>query len=187
MEEKTKRNWLPLLGIGLLIGLGLGLAIIYGFDTRGVFSPGGRPASESAQVGSEAPDFELETLTDSTIRLSSLKGKPVLINFWATWCAPCVLEMPNFQKYYEQYPGSFEVLAVNYGESRDTVERFVKDIGVTFPVLFDNDAKVHGMYRFPGYPTSYFVDKDGIVRFQHIGLMDESTLEGYLSKIEALQ
>lgn len=187
MDEKPKRNWLPLLGIGLLIGLALGLVIIYGLDTGSVFSMGGKPASESAEVGAEAPDFELETLEGSTIRLSSLRGKPVLINFWATWCAPCVLEMPNFQKYYEQYPGSFEVLAINYGESRDTVGRFVKDIGVTFPVLFDSDSKVHAMYRFPGYPTSYLVDKNGIVRFQHVGLMDENTLESYLTQVEALQ
>jgi thiol-disulfide isomerase/thioredoxin len=187
MEKKPKRNWLPILGIGLLIGLGLGLAYVYGFNTSGVMSLAGKQASISAEVGAAAPDFELETLSGDAIRLSSLKGKPVLINFWATWCAPCVLEMPNFQKYYENYPGAFEVLAVNYGESKDTVEKFIKDVGVTFPVLFDNEAKVHGMYRFPGYPTSYFIDKDGIVRFQHIGLMDESALEQYLTDVEALQ
>ena len=98
-----------------------------------------------------------------------------------------MLEMPNFQKYYKDYPKQFEVLAINYGESKDVVGEFIHDIGVTFPVLFDNDAKVHGVYRFPGYPTSYIVDKTGVIRFQHIGLMDERTLENYLTEVDALQ
>lgn len=184
---KAKRRWLPILGAGLLIGLGLGLLFVYGFNTRAVSSLGGKTVSDSVQLGTAAPDFELETLSGDTVRLSSLQGKPVLINFWATWCAPCVLEMPNFQKYYENYPGAFEILAINYGEPKDLVDKFIRDIGATYPVLFDYDSKVQGVYRFPGYPTTYFVDKNGIVQIQHVGLMDESTLERYLNELGALQ
>ncbi len=183
MKGNPKRIWLPIFGVALLVVLAFGVAYLYGFGSAG----SGTKAPDTAEVGAPAPDFELESLTGGTIRLSELEGKPVLINFWATWCAPCVLEMPNFQKYYEDYPGQFEVLAINYDESKDAVGEFIRDMGVTFPVLFDDDAKVHAVYRFPGYPTSYIVDKTGVVRFQHIGLMDESTLEKYLTEVGALQ
>ena len=187
MENQRNMKWLPLLGAGLLIALGLGLAIIYGFGYAGTASTGENKAPESAEVGALGPDFELETLSGENIRLSDLQGKPVLINFWATWCAPCVLEMPNFQKYYEDYPGAFEVLAVNAFESHDTVADFVEDARVTFPILFDPESKVHSVYRIPGYPTSYVIDRDGVVRFKHIGLMDEGALERYLTEVEAIQ
>lgn len=183
MEGNPKRNWLLVIGIALLVGLALGVAYLYGFSS----TVASTRAPDMAQVGAPAPDFRLETLTGETIRLSELIGKPILINFWATWCAPCVLEMPNFQKYYENFPGQFEVLAINSGEPRDAVEEFVEDMGMTFPVLFDDSAQVLGVYRFPGYPTSYIVDKQGVVRFQHVGLMDESTLEKYLTEVEALK
>lgn len=186
MDKKRILKWLPFISGGLLIGLGLGLAIVYGFGLAEVPAIRGSDAPDSAKVGALAPDFELESLSGEYIRLSDLKGKPVLVNFWATWCAPCVLEMPNFQEYYEKYPGAFEVLAVNFDEPHDTVSKFVKDVGVTFPILFDTDAKVHGVYRFPGYPTTYVIDSDGVVRFQHVGLMDESTLEKYLTEVEAI-
>jgi peroxiredoxin len=97
-----------------------------------------------------------------------------------------VLEMPNFQKYYENYPGSFEILAVSSGEAQDTVEKFVEDMRLTFPVVLDPEAKVYAQYRFQGYPSSYIIDKDGILRFQQIGLMDEATLENYLTQVGAI-
>ncbi len=183
MEAYPRSNALLVLGVALLLGLAVGVAYVYGFGSAG----SGDKIPDTAQVGAPAPDFELETLTGETIRLSDLQGKPVLVNFWATWCAPCVLEMPNFQKYYENHPGQFEVLAINYDESKDDVAEFIRDMGVTFPVLFDTDFKVHGVYRFPGYPTSYIIDRLGVVRFQHVGLMDESTLEKYLTEVGALQ
>jgi peroxiredoxin len=179
---ENKRKWLRLLGIGLIISLGLGLVIVYGFGFAGAHK-----APDQAQVGALAPDFELKNLKGETVRLSDYQGKPVLVNFWATWCAPCKLEMPNFQKYYAKYPGQFEILAIEFGEPQDTVSRFVRDMRLTFPILSDPDAKVHALYRFLGYPTSYVIDQKGVLRFQHVGLMDEAALDKYLKEVGAIQ
>lgn len=187
MENERKSNKLPLLWVFILTGLGLGLLVVYGLGFAGGFSLGEKKAPEQVEVGELAPDFELMSLTGEPMRLSDLRGKAVLINFWATWCAPCVLEMPNFQKYYENYPGDFEILAVSSGEAEDTVAKFVKDMRLTFPIVLDPESKVYALYRFQGYPTSYIIDKDGIVRFQQIGLMDEATLEKYLTEVGAIQ
>lgn len=186
MENDRKVNKLPLVWIGILAALGLGLVVVYGMGfAEGIFQDEDK-ASQQAEVGKPAPDFELVNLAGEPVRLSDLRGKPVLVNLWATWCAPCVLEMPNFQKYYENYPGCFEILAVSSGEAQDTVEKFVKDMRLTFPVVLDPQAKVYALYRFQGYPTSYIIDKDGVLRFQQIGLMDEATLENYLTQVGAI-
>jgi|MudIll2142460700_1097286.scaffolds.fasta_scaffold21764_2 thiol-disulfide isomerase/thioredoxin len=143
----------------------------------------GVSAAEAPVVASPAPDFTLTSLIGDSLQLTHFRGKPVLINFWATWCAPCLLEMPNIQKYYEKYPGQFEVLAVNAGETERTVQRFVDDLGVNFKILLDPDGKIQELYRIKGYPTTYIVDKDGIIRFQHIGLLSEKQIEEYLDAV----
>lgn len=180
------KKWAPLMGIGLLLGVGLGVVILFGFDFAQASMFGKESTPQSAEVGKPAPDFVLQNIHGETVRLSDQRGKPVLVNFWATWCAPCKLEMPNFQKYYTEYPGRFEILAIEYSEPQDTVERFVKDMGLTFQILSDPDAKVHALYRFLGYPSSYVIDSAGILRFQHIGLMNESALEKYLTEVGAV-
>lgn len=186
VDDERKMKKLPLLWVGILAGLGLGLVIIYGVGFAGAFQKDENKAPQQAEIGELAPDFELTSLSGESIRLSDLRGKAVLVNFWATWCAPCVLEMPNFQKYYENYPGKFEILAVSSGEEQDTVEKFVKDMRLTFPIVMDPGSKVYALYRFRGYPTSYIIDKEGIIRFEQIGLMDEATLESYLTQVEAI-
>jgi len=95
--------------------------------------------------------------------------------------------MPNIEKYYENYPGAFSVIAVNADESQDTVERFVKDMSLSFPVVLDPGSKVQMLYRLRGYPTTYFIDSRGFVRFRHIGMLTESKLEEYLVELGAIQ
>jgi thiol-disulfide isomerase/thioredoxin len=107
----------------------------------------------------------------------------VLINFWATWCGPCVEEMPTIEKYYHQYKNELRVLAVNDDEPAADVENFVHDMGLSFDILLDPGAKVQSLYRLRGYPTSFIVDAEGIIRVQHIGPMSEKQLEGYLSQV----
>lgn len=181
VEGKRSRVW-GNLGKGLLIWLGmLGLA----FAVAELVSA--KEHAAGLRVNDPAPDFELENLAGERVRLSGRQGKPVIINFWATWCAPCVLEMPNIRRFYEKYPGQFDVLAVNADEPRLDVERFAKDMGLTFDVLLDPGGKIQQLYQIRGYPTSFFVDAQGVIRAQHIGLMTEDNLADYLLKVGVRQ
>lgn len=181
MESSPRRSRWAIIGALVFLLLAIGTAILYGFSYAS--KPAQVGEKTGPEIGSIAPDFELERIDGGTLRLSDLRGKPVLINFWATWCAPCVLEMPNIQEYYEKYPGEFEVVAVNADESLKSVVKFVKDIGVTFPVVLDPGMKAQAQFRPPGLPTSYMIDSEGIVRAQHIGLMSEKKLAEYLEKV----
>jgi len=124
-------------------------------------------------IGNVAPDFELNTIEGKSIRLSELRGKKVIVNFWATWCPPCREEMPAMQKFYEQYNEHVEVLAVNLTsqDSREKIKPFVEEYGLTFPVVLDVKGKVLKMYEIEPIPTTYIIDSKGIIREKIIGSM----------------
>jgi thiol-disulfide isomerase/thioredoxin len=173
---------------GLLIGVGLGVIILFGLGFGDQLFGGGKAAgggslADSPFVGSPAPDFQINQLGGQPVRLSDLKGKPVLINFWATWCGPCTAEMPAIQKIYAQYPSQFTVLAVNADEPVSDIKSFLKDKGLTFDILLDPGGKVQSLYRLRGYPTSFFLDADGIVRAEFIGPLSEGQLVDNLKKV----
>lgn len=122
-------------------------------------------------VGQRAPDFTVELLDGRTVALSDFRGRPVLINFWATWCGPCREELPDFQTVFEREGGeaNFVVLAVNNMESRETVAAYVEEVGITFPVALDPDGRINfDLYGIQGYPTSFLLDANGVIaaRFQ---------------------
>lgn len=165
-----------ILPIGVLIGFGIGLMLL----------PGGitgeqeiRPVAPT--VGSLAPDFELTDAQGNPVRLSDHRGQPVLLNFWATWCGPCRLEMPAIQERYEAH--ELTVFAINFDESADQVRQFGEELGLTFPLLLDPGGVIQQLYRVRGYPTSMFLDEEGIVQALHIGIMTESQLDGYLMDV----
>lgn len=116
--------------------------------------------------GKPAPDFVLRDVNDNLVRLSDFRGKTVVLNFWATWCAPCRAEMPDLQAIYEQRlpDNDFVVLAVDLEESRGPVEDFIDEFGLTFPVAFDSSGSVARHYGVIGLPDSFFIDSEGIVR-----------------------
>jgi len=138
-----------------------------------------------ARVGSQAPDFQLNNLDGQSISLSDLRGKPVFINFWATWCPPCRSEMPYIQEIYEEWSGKgLVVLAINIGESPSQVEEFMESQNLSFPVLLDTGKNVAQKYNIRGIPTSFFVDKDGVVQEKIIGAFpSKAAIEKSLSKI----
>lgn len=148
---------------------------------------GGGGASH-ATAGYEAPDFELETVDGGSVRLKDLRGKKVLVNFWATWCPPCKAEMPQIQEAYEEHKhgdDDFEVIAINATVSDDDagVPAFVELMGLTFHVAYDRDGAVMKKYNVPGLPTSFFIDEKGIIRKVHSGVVDREFIEDVLKEL----
>ncbi len=124
-------------------------------------------------VGDPAPDFAYTLADGSTHTLRDLRGQKVLINFWATWCAPCEVEMPDLERAAQQLGDTgLVVLAVNHSEQVDVIERFAQKLGVTFPLIANPDRDIIQGFGVINLPTSYFIDTDGIVSYKHIGLMN---------------
>ena len=124
------------------------------------------------QPGLLAPDFSLQTLDGELVSLSELRGQPVLVNMWASWCTPCKYEMPAIQEAYEEFSDQgFMVLAVNLTKKDmlSSVEAFVEEHELTFPILLDQDGRVEEAYQLRGLPTSFFIDGDGIIQAVVIG------------------
>ncbi|MBD5088221.1 MAG: TlpA family protein disulfide reductase [Clostridiales bacterium] len=119
-----------------------------------------------------APDFTAETVDGKTFALAEQKGKVVLLNFWATWCGPCVGEMPAFEKLYSEYGEKIEILAVDCSEDENTVKQFVSDNGYTFPIAYDIDGSISMKYPTQGIPYTLVIGKDGKVKKTFLGADD---------------
>jgi len=130
------------------------------------------------QVGDKALDFTLVGLDGQTHKLSDYKGKPVVINFWGTFCPPCKEEMPALQRQYEKWGSQGVVfLEVNVDTSKVTVQGFMDQYKLNLPVLLDAKEKVRKMYGVMDYPTTFFVGKDGKISVKKIGQMEESFID----------
>lgn len=117
-----------------------------------------------------APDFTLKSASGENLRLSELRGEVVMINFWASWCAPCRQEMPLLDELYNQYhPLGFTILGVNVEEDPAKARQMLKEAPVNFPVVFDNKSAVSKLYDVVAMPSTVLVDRDGNVRYLHRG------------------
>jgi peroxiredoxin len=126
------------------------------------------------QVGDEAPNFILRDLAGNTVSLSQLRGKVVLLNFWATWCGPCRVEMPAMEQLYRTLPRrEFEILAVSTDSQGAAATRpFQKQMGFTFPILHDSEYRVGLAYGARTIPVTFMVDRQGVVRQKIFGARD---------------
>jgi peroxiredoxin len=185
---RSNRAGLLIMGLGLVLGLVAGLLVFVGLPAWpvGETAAQGTPATPAPApvVGAPAPDFTLEDLDGNPVRLADQQGQVVLVNFWATWCGPCRLEMPELQARYDALKDQgFTVLAVNLDEPRDDAALFAQDLGLSFPVLLDPGATVNDRYRVRGYPTTYFIDRDGNVDALHVGILSAAQLDDYLAAL----
>lgn len=129
-------------------------------------------------------DFELTSLNGEKIKLSDYKGKVIVLNFFATWCPPCKAELPGFVKAVDEYRDKDVVfLFTDIGEDSNTVNNFLKVNSYKFVPLMDYDGKVSDMYSVRGIPTTYIISKDFDIREQHVGFMDEKTLNDLIDDL----
>lgn len=134
------------------------------------------------EIGAIAPPFEAVALDGQQINLGSLRGQVVLVNFWATWCEPCRVEMPDLEAVYQQYhERGLRVLAVNLGESTALIRQWVDEFGLTFDILLDAQQQIAGLYQIRGQPTTYVISPLGIITHIFYGATSREAFEAVLA------
>ena len=134
----------------------------------------------------QAPDFTVTDYEGNSVNLSDFFGKPSVVNFWATWCGPCKMELPDFNALAEEYKDEVVFMMVNTEGSRnseDEVKQFVEDAGYTFPVYFDSEYSAYITYGLTSIPRSLFIKPSGEINFAIIGIMDEESLRKNIEDI----
>jgi thiol-disulfide isomerase/thioredoxin len=139
--------------------------------------------------GRQAPELSLENLHGQRVSLSQHQGKPVLINFWASWCPPCRQEMPTFQEIHQEYGDQVIILAVNATstDNLENVREFVSETGVSFPILLDSDGLIQKSYGITALPTTIFVDTNGVVYERLVGPANKGFFEERIRQMKSSQ
>lgn len=170
---------------GLVIGLVLGglILLLPGSVMMPVaegLTDGGYLQSGAPRVGQPAPQFTALSLAGETISEKDFIGKNTIINFWATWCVPCIVEMPILESAYDDHPSDLQIIGINAGESQQQITAFLDTHGITFEVAVDSDGSAQRNYQVLGLPMTFFIDQAGTIIAQHIGELSEKQLAGYL-------
>lgn len=140
----------------------------------------------SEKLSGKAPNFTLKSRSGKNIKLSELRGDVVMLNFWASWCGPCRKEMPLLEKIHKKYKRlGFTLLGVNVEEDSNAAKNYLKDVKVTFPVLFDNTNKTSKLYDVSAMPTTILIDRNGNKRFIHKGYK-EGYENDYVKQVKKL-
>ena len=143
-------------------------------------------ASKGALDGQQTPDFALTSLDGENLRLSEYRGEVVMINFWATWCGPCRQEMPLLDELYGRYERvGFQLLGVNIDDDPRRAMEMAEELGISFPVLFDDRKEVSELYRVEAMPVTVILDREGVVRYTHYGYKPGYE-EYYLDQVRTL-
>lgn len=178
--------------VGLWVGVLLGAALIGILVYTGVIpllgdgEPDSAPPLAVEESGKQAPDIPLLDLEGRQVRLADYQGQVVVLNFWATWCGPCVREMPMFQEYQDRYP-NFVMLGVNEEESPDLVRDFFGQMGLSYTILLDQKAEMGRELQVTFLPTTFLIDEQGEIRFRHYGILTEEQLSHYLTVLGVIQ
>jgi peroxiredoxin len=167
------KKWIQVVILSLLFVIG-GYTIVGGLFAE---------KDKTPQEGDQAPDFSLSSLEGGIVSLSDFEGKAVMLNFWGTFCEPCVKEMPLIQQYYEQYQDqNLVVLGVNLDEPEVTVRGFVDELDLTFPIVLDKNI-VRKQYGVSHYPTTIFINGQGEIIKKFVGEMKEKDLKPIISNL----
>jgi len=159
----NRQQWTLVAGVVMTAVFGVALAIKL------------RPQLNLLEVGSTAPDFQaVELPSGRPATIENYRGKVVLLNIWATWCPPCKIEMPSMQRLHQKLARTdFQLVAVSVDEEDSSVvNKFVKEYGLTFPVLHNQDGSIRQIYQTTGVPESFVIDRDGVIVKKVIGAAD---------------
>ncbi len=177
------RNIIATLVVGLAI-----VGIVWYFDSPAASSQSitltAAATGPAPKVGEAAPDFKVQALDGKFYQLSDFRGKPVWINFWASWCPPCRAENPDIQAVYDaNQANGLVVLGIAIGEEDGNVRGYVERTGLNYTIGLDRGTDIAAAYRIVGIPTHFFIDKDGILREWRIGSMSKKVMEKNVAKI----
>jgi len=143
---------------------------------------------EAPRLGYLAPDFSLPDFEGKAVQLSGFRGQPVLLNFWATWCPPCRKEMPDLERFHEQYSDKIVVLGINWNDDTQEAANSLKDYEITYKNVIDRDGKVFVSYQLTALPTSFWIDEAGVIRGFWLGPMTTETMvQGFQKTTHALE
>ena len=171
------RRWTAIMAVTLAV------SVLWTFISRVppvTTADGGPPVNVSPREGFSAPDFTLDQLGGGQVTLSALRGKVVMINLWASWCAPCRVEMPAIEKVYQAHKAEgFVVLGLNttFQDSEFEAAAFVEQLNLTFPILLDRSGAASNRYQLLALPSTYFVDRKGVIRAAVFGAMNDALIE----------
>lgn len=176
----TRREWLYT-GAGVLLALVLLAAVAYA--TRDVAVQSGWVAVVNPKP---VPDLTLQTLDGTSLRLTDLRGKPVLVNFWATWCEPCKAETPDLVQAYKEIGDQLHIVGISIDQpnSRDEVRRFIQRYGVPYPVVLDLDNSAQRAFNIFPIPVSYIVDSQGVIRYTRNSTVTRADIQQVLDDLE---
>lgn len=178
---RERLEWIALIVLAGLMGAGW---IYVSRETNANAGP--TPLTTAPYVGNLAPDFTLQSIDGREIALRDFTadgGTPVVLNFWATWCPPCRVEMPYFENVNNLYDGEVAVLGLNQAESAEVMAAYARDHGLTYPLLIDGDMRVNNLYGVLNLPTTIFIDRNGVVREVLIGTISQAVLEDRIEEL----
>jgi thiol-disulfide isomerase/thioredoxin len=157
-------------------------------EGTGIFAENPRELKSevAAELGYLAPDFALRDLSGKTVRLSDFRGQPLLLNFWATWCPPCRKEMPELEKFHQEYGEQIVLLGVNWGEEASSIQEFLDGFAIKYPNLLDERGTAFVQYRLTGIPTSFFIDGQGFIRGVWLGPLRVTEIAGHFERLKLL-
>lgn len=170
----------------VLLVMVLASVVTVGFAMFGCSSDSTTPTpAQDTNVGSLAPDFQFYNSQEELVSLSDLRGEPVVLNFWATWCGPCVYEMPYLQEVYEEWSDNgLVLLTINMGGTSSQVKEFLQSHDLSLPVLLDTNRDLAARYNIRYVPTTFFIDGDGTIQAVKVGAFpNKEAMEGDLDKI----
>jgi peroxiredoxin len=179
----TRKSIVPVFRLGgaLLVGFVLG-CVIYGCSApKAVRAASLKPDKDRHA----APDFSLKDANGKTVRLADYKGKVILLDFWATWCGPCKIEIPWFMDFERHYKDQgFSVLGVSMDDDGwDAVKPFVNEVGINYRIMIGNDSTAENYGGIEALPTTFLIDRDGKIAAVHVGLASKSEIENGIEQL----